>query len=80
MIEEIPQSVPPVPEIGSIESEPTYSFMAIVDGEVITSFKVNQRAAYALANDPIFVQVPDNYRVPVGSLWDGTNFIVNPGY
>ncbi len=77
MSESIPEQMPMIPQLESLVEEETYTFMAVVDGVVVTGFKVNPRAAYALANNATFIQVPNNSRIPTGSVWDGTNFIVN---
>jgi hypothetical protein len=76
MSEMNPEAMLPVPELEPIDQEETYTFMAVVDGVVITGFRVNPRAAYALDNNPVFVQVPNYSRIPNGSIWDGQNFII----
>jgi hypothetical protein len=71
---EILPEIPPF----TTDSLPTpYVFVAVVNGVAATTFKVHDRAASVLGSNPIFVQIAENTVIPVGSIWDGQNFIVN---
>lgn len=71
------ESLPEIPSI-TINNENSldiYKFAAIVDGILVTTFRVHPQAAAVLGNNPIFIQVPESFQVPYGSRWDGTSFI-----
>ena len=69
--------LPEIPPLSTEAQTVNYTFVAIVDGVVATTFKVQDRAASVLNSNPTFVQIPDNVVIPIGSVWDGQNFIVN---
>jgi hypothetical protein len=75
MSENLPE-IPPISIPYVDYQESIYKFAAIVDGQLVGIFRVQSHTASIYANNPTFIQVSENFEAPLGSTWDGNNFIV----